>query len=692
MLRVFASADLLSGESAQANRDAIAHHKNPGEVVAALKELASTDLLSGESAQANRDAIVHHKNPRKVAAALQELASADLLSGESAQANRDAIAHHKYPREVAAALKTLASANLLLSESAQANRDAIAHHINPRAVAAALKELASADLLSGEFGQTNWNATVHHENPEAVAAALKTLALADLLSGESAQVNRDAIAHHINPREVAAALRNLASANLLSGESAQANRDAIAHHKYPGEVAAALRNLASANLLSGESAQANRDVIVHHEKSWDAASALTTLASANLLSGEFAQANRDAIAHYSGSTSYALRLLLNSNLLNQYNFNSLMDYYAILLSDQARDIWLRLPRLSADQLRGIFTLCGANGDNIAQGQHAFQAYVDRILGINNRTRGALNSAQSTHTASVHKSVSKSVIAVKESYAGVSHKDLMGNVEQLREYIISHCEKTEDTLNSKPHAALRYLQELLHNDFRDPTSEVSTLEWLGLAWKAISDETYRYPGVTMEAGQEAIVNALYQIQRGYNLSEDGIDDAKPDSRICISGAFNKAVEALHGIDTRVYIEIINIKLAEYRLQAVVKEHLVAYLKPQDTVCVDGETMPLQQYLTSISKGMGKEVWEVIKGLVSQTLWGEFGTLFNSMDDPKFLELIAVGEDVTLTMDELIKYKLLPSESQPSNSGMFAPSVPEETSDEDDSFYLRRLFGA
>jgi hypothetical protein len=185
---------------------------------------------------------------------------------------------------------------------------------------------------------------------------------------------------------------------------------------------------------------------------------------------------------------------------------------------------------------------------------------------------------------------------------------------------------------------------------------------------------------------------YQVQRGYNLSEDGIDDAETDSRICISGAFNKAVEALQWIETRDFINIINIKLVEYRLQVVVKEHLVAYLKPQDTVCVDGEKMPLQQYLKSISAEMGKEVWEVIKGLVSQTLWGEFGTLFKSMDDLKFLELIAVGEYVTLTMDELIKYKLLPSESQPSNSGMFAPSAPEETSDEDDSFDLRRLFGA
>jgi len=153
----------------------------------------------------------------------------------------------------------------------------------------------------------------------------------------------------------------------------------------------------------------------------------------------------------------------------------------------------------------------------------------------------INEAQSTHTASVHRTVSESAIRLMNRYGGaLAGKGLDNTIQE----IVTWANNLEERL--KPATAKRGVQMLSNIEYAytDAVSQVSTRQLLALAWLAIHHEGHRMG--TLDDAQKQLIEGLYEIRRGYNLSASGEDKGGADVHICSGGTFNKLMEKLVGI--------------------------------------------------------------------------------------------------------------------------------------------------
>jgi hypothetical protein len=270
------------------------------------------------------------------------------------------------------------------------------------------------------------------------------------------------------------------------------------------QLVLALEQLKTEGLLTGDAAQANFNAVAGNRNLADVATALRTLNDAGLLTGDVAQANRNAVAgnQYPMGVDLALRALSNARLLTQGSFNLVViTHVAILFHGETGCLWERIPEhlLTEAHFAAIIAICTDNQGNLAEGRRRFTAYVNQtILGMAAGQPGAapaFNPSQSTHTASVHKSVSESAAQLRAHY----NDNIVGdNLERFIKDISTWL--TEVPGNSlQTMAAKRCFPRLMAVDytFTDPTSGVSMRQLLALAWIAIHDENKRHQGTTLD---------------------------------------------------------------------------------------------------------------------------------------------------------------------------------------------------
>ncbi|MDF1827586.1 MAG: hypothetical protein P1U39_04855 [Legionellaceae bacterium] len=518
--------------------------------------------------------------------ALTTLSKAGLLAGDGAQANFDAVVGHQNPNGVSRALTTLSEAGLLAGDGAQANRDAVTGNQNPRKAALALKTLSEAGLLAGDGAQANRDAVAGHQNPGGVARALKILSEADLLAGDGAQANRDAVAGNPNPCEVARALKILSEAGLLAGDGAQANRDALMPLNNIGYINLAFNALRTAGLLAGDGAQANFTAVVGHQYPHGVASSIVTLDAVAFLT----EANFNAVIGHQDvrAVAEALKILMDARLIgagieqSQERFNRLTTYQAILFDGTTRALWGRIPSHALTEARWnrIMQICRANMVNTAIGRQRFTNYVHReLLEMEVHQQQAFNTGQSTHTASVHQTVSETARKLKARYG-----DSVRNLSEKLKTIEAWVNEQEEHETEK-----RAIQQLVNSsyDFKDLTSGVTTKELLALAWEAIHDKAIliaqvpgyeKMPEAVRKARENELVNdaeqlflqGLLEIQRAYNLSDRFEDRGGADKAACASGTFNKLIEKLAGVHPDAEIKYITRQGAMFKLLPLIRD--------------------------------------------------------------------------------------------------------------------------
>lgn len=677
-LCILKTAGLLKSVSAQANRDAITNHSQPESVASALCILKTANLLTDATAQANRDAVTHHPQPQSVARALHILKARRLTDVTAQQANRDAVINHPQPEAMVCALYTLKTARLLTGVTAQVNREALTNHSQPEAMARALCILESAKLLTGVSAQANRDAITNHTQPESVARALCILKTASLLTGVTAQVNRNAVTNHLQPESVARALRTLRTARILTGVTAQTNRDAVTNHLQPESVASALAILQNAALLTGDTAHANRGIIANHPKPKLAASTLALLHRFSLLNADTAHANLDALLNHRDQQAItdALYILQSAGLLTrdaaQANFNAVViECPAILLArdlDTRATIWSIIPpnTLTADDLQAIIDLARINNNNPNIGFWTVMRYIDNNI-LNRRQPQApipsFNASQSTHTASVHKSSSQSAMKMLSRYqAQIYQRNKDGVIKELSNWLNTLQPQTY----LKNAAAIRCVARLTLSqcNYIDPTSNVSTQQLLALAWLGIHDEAARTG--TLDDAKMQLVDGLYEIQRGYNLSETGVDDHRQDRPICTSGTFNKIIEKLAGLHTDVCFLYITKQTALYKFPIIIGNEAKRYLSELSTRSPDDHE--LNEIKNTLENDDMDSLWDKISFAVTELMFDEFGSLFQNKTDPNFTKLVACG---VYKLNKDMAQKLMPP--NPSSSVAHHPST-------------------
>jgi hypothetical protein len=241
--------------------------------------------------------------------------------------------------------------------------------------------------------------------------------------------------------------------------------------------------------------------------------------------------------------------------------------------------------------------------------------------------------ETTHRASVHITASQSATRLEKGYQhkiGSSLKDLESDII---EFYIRELDKMgldfreiDYTKHKHPTAvALRGLQRLQHPQFEhtDPVSNISITKLLALAYEAICDGRTRI--ATFRGGLKALINGLYDIQRGKNFDNPReIDDGDPqDKYVCLPGTFNKIIEALCGVHPDAQQNYVTMELASKKLPIIVKEEAQAYLN----------TMALQlgsfsTLLEAIRQEGVETIYPQIRPKVEQRVCDEFMILFTN----------------------------------------------------------------
>lgn len=194
----------------------------------------------------------------------------------------------------------------------------------------------------------------------------------------------------------------------------------------------------------------------------------------------------------------------------------------------------------------------------------------------------LNPSQSTHTKSVHITVSASASKLKNQYGSIlAEHGLESVLDQLKEFVKQFCKNNKMTQQKRDaidhfvfgHKDKRAVLDA-QNTSVDPLSKVSLLELTGLIWLALTDDANRT--VPLENAQEALMNGFYESQRQYNLDEGGKDNGRKKERTsCSGGIFNNLVNHMQGILPQCNVRYATEATVALKARALVRETFLAH---------------------------------------------------------------------------------------------------------------------
>ena len=214
------------------------------------------------------------------------------------------------------------------------------------------------------------------------------------------------------------------------------------------------------------------------------------------------------------------------------------------------------------------------------GQHAMvallQAHGAQLparLRQQHQQRPALNGNESTQTASVHESASASLTALSEHYRD---QDLQAARQALINWVNSREATSPDDL--KTPVAKEAIVTLSENlAIRDPRSGISFQQELGLMWLALNDPNAKKSEKIVLSADDitfhrlpVIIDALYEIGRGKNLSEQNVDLGGDSRAICYGGTINKLVEKMAGMHDQVLVKFVTKETISAKAEGLAKE--------------------------------------------------------------------------------------------------------------------------
>ncbi|HCA89370.1 MAG TPA: hypothetical protein DEO98_03260, partial [Legionellales bacterium] len=252
----------------------------------------------------------------------------------------------------------------------------------------------------------------------------------------------------------------------------------------------------------------------------------------------------------------------------------------------------------------------------------------------------LNSRQSTHTASVHSSTSRSAARLKEYYSRDvgSFKELNILIAQrVRNYDKNLVgQRTDDQILQSLDSAV---QRLNYSEYVDEASRVSLTNLLKYCWAAVHDETQWREGVTQETAEDCFYAALYEIEWEYALSATGADHGQSgNNQACVGGAFNKMIEGMAKIHKLCEVNFITPATAALQLPCIVRQELSIYLKknPSEVEKVEKEGL--------------SAVWDQLRWRVLEKMASNFSALYPSIGEevnPDLRALVETGKYTDLT---------------------------------------------
>ncbi len=254
----------------------------------------------------------------------------------------------------------------------------------------------------------------------------------------------------------------------------------------------------------------------------------------------------------------------------------------------------------------------------------------------------INDRQSTHHASVHQTVSESASQLAQSYQlMIDGAGLENVVSMVQSYVKSLPDGSQQNTAAKQ-CVLRITAP--DYTFTDPGSQITMRHLLALTFLAIHDGGKRVG--SLKDARAQFVEGLYEIQRGYNLSDMGVDRGGPDKSICTAGTFNKLVEKLQGIHPDGQIRFITSETAALKLPIVVREEAMRYFESNAQPNTVEALHEFTQLMSQVKEEGVGVIWDQIKDTVAKCMFDEFRSLYQGRDDPLFIGFIEAGQDIEL----------------------------------------------
>jgi len=607
---------VFTGSNGLANLETVAKSRSPISAAFALRSLEQAGLLVGTQAKANREIIGHKKHPQRLTESLCILQRAGLLTGEQAQRNWKAITETKHSDTFEYALAILEESGLLAGAQAQANLDRLIQAADDiSSIKLVLMALRKYQLLISEWAQTNFEIV-------SVVQTAKKLAAALLISrsGDNKTV-----------------LEMLSDYGLLMGDQAQANFMAVAQASAPASAALNLFYLNQAELLTGEQAQANRTMVAQVHDFNDRIimeRVLKILTEAELLRGAQGQANFEAAVQ--AANLLPLYMLHQAQLLTvaqgQNNFTAVMVNHAPLLThDHLNQHWQNIPAylLTQAHLNTIIALAAEHQHNLEAGLAALERYFTRLLAEENDND---MEQQSTHTASVHAATDLTLWLLYSKYGKAPTQNMVLAWSDITNAVAALTPSADLSLEVIA-AASRCLVRLRTNQDQygielTLNAEKKALGLSLLTKLELTNDAAIIPlWETLQADKDQFITlpltdfmswlfievrdkpdyivpftlALYEIQRGYNINKQGIDDGdNKDKHICYGGTANKFCETLSSLSTLILFIYANKKSINKKLRESTVQALLTHIRTLRAQAMQGGNEERENFETVITQ--------------------------------------------------------------------------------------------
>lgn len=255
----------------------------------------------------------------------------------------------------------------------------------------------------------------------------------------------------------------------------------------------------------------------------------------------------------------------------------------------------------------------------------------------------LHARQSTQTASVHSSTSKSATRLQACYKnntiGFNPVLDISVAQGVRNYDRNAInQRTDEEILNSLHSVISKLTRSGHVDI---ASGVSLRLLFHYCWAAVHDANQWREGVTAETAKTCFYATLYEIDRDDALSETSIDSGQSGfHQACEDGAFNKMIEGMakiHKLCEGVFITPATVAL---QLPCVVRQVLKDYLAKNSNA------------LEQLKKQGLSALWSKLQPQVLEVMQRNFSAIYPSANghrNPNLLALVAAGEYTNLTQD-------------------------------------------
>lgn len=656
--------------------------------------LNASNLLEKNDQNANFRTAIAHLSPRQLLLILSTLSQSKLLDNESfKQINFRLAISHSSPSTLIRAIQIADKIGIFKDKTLrQTQFDNLLKHRNIHGVLSGLERLQKLGFFSRN-GQKTFALLVTHDEPEELSKGIEILHL----RGESSPDNLNVITENNSPYECAILLTTLIDLDLLNHEHAQANRNKIMSTDFPGLLAELLNTLHHYGLLENEAAQIKFNALAQRQDLPTLHEAMLILHKNKLLKGEFAETNFAALIAQKNTSALIspLTLLHDTGLLKgdrgQTNFNELISYSNLLFETPAvRTAWRNIPHhiFNNQHLDAIFDICRRHQNNVDIGRAAFIHYVNQHI------LNPLNKEQSTHTASVHLTTDLTAWVLSKKYEGhpvpssaFFNATLLGALEKLKD-------GTPDIDVFKIDAAIRCIKRLITKHINIELSREKKIKCLQLLENGSMQDT---PGLVsliaalkedllqedsledtvinlnhlvawmiLETQDkphylEAWINALYEVQRGYNLDEKGqesLGDSQEDDPICYGGTANKLCERLQGLSPLIIFIFISRETFSLKFRQLITHKMMDECNAQLTEIDPNDQLSKARFSELIDKledpDRAFECFETLFQNKEAECFAELKEAFPSVSDQEFSKwFLSFKEDEVSYYPPIIK---------------------------------------